>query len=154
MEQNAMAVREQQWLETIQTAKKSGLPVNQWCHENGIAESTFYRWQQRIRQHLPGSAEPTFVELPEQAKPLTSAQPVHLITVHIQDVTVELPSGLPAAQISELIRGIRHAGWHQRGRTHLPCLRLILRVFLSSSFLDIAIFTLFFAKKMRITYFM
>ena len=28
MEQNAMAVREQQWLETIQTAKKSGLPVN------------------------------------------------------------------------------------------------------------------------------
>ena len=29
MEQNAMAVREQQWLETIQTAKKSGLPVNQ-----------------------------------------------------------------------------------------------------------------------------
>lgn len=109
MEQNAMAVREQQWLETIQTAKKSGLPVNQWCHENGIAESTFYRWQQRIRQHLPGSAEPTFVELPEQAKPLTSAQPVHLITVHIQDITVELPSGLPAAQISELIRGIRHA---------------------------------------------
>ena len=59
MEQNTMAVREQQWLETIQTAKKSGLPVNQWCHENGIAESTFYRWQQRIRQHLPGSAEPT-----------------------------------------------------------------------------------------------
>jgi len=92
MEQNTMAVREQQWLET------------------GIAESTFYRWQQRIRQHLPGSAEPTFVELPEQAKPLTSAQPVHLITVHIQDITVELPSGLPAAQISELIRGIRHAG--------------------------------------------
>ena len=110
MEQNTLAVREQQWLETIQTAKKSGLPVNQWCHENGIAESTFYRWQQRIRQHLPGSAEPTFVELPEQAKPLTSAQPVHLLTVHIQDITVELPSGLPAAQISELIRGIRHAG--------------------------------------------
>ena len=50
MEQNTMAVREQQWLETIQTAKKSGLPVNQWCHENGIAESTFYRWQQRIRR--------------------------------------------------------------------------------------------------------
>ena len=67
MEQNAMAVREQQWLETIQIAKQSGLPVNQWCHENGIAESTFYRWQQRIRQYLPGSAEPTFVELPEQA---------------------------------------------------------------------------------------
>ena len=90
MEQNAMAVREQQWLETIQT--------------------TFYRWQQRIRQHLPGSAEPTFVELPEQAKPLTSAQPVYLITLHMQDITVELPSDLSAAQISELIRGIRHAG--------------------------------------------
>ena len=28
MEQNTLAVREQQWLETIQTEKKSGLPVN------------------------------------------------------------------------------------------------------------------------------
>ena len=27
MEQNQMAVREQQWLETIQSAKKSGLPI-------------------------------------------------------------------------------------------------------------------------------
>lgn len=110
MEQNAMAVREQQWLETIQIAKQSGLPVNQWCHENGIAESTFYRWQQKIRQHLPGSAEPPFIELPEQLKPSVPAQPSHLVTLHIQDITVEFPSDLPAAQISELIRGIRHAG--------------------------------------------
>ena len=29
MEQNEMAMREQQWLETIQIAKQSGLPVNQ-----------------------------------------------------------------------------------------------------------------------------
>ena len=110
MEQNAMAVREQQWLETIQAAKQSGLPVNQWCHENGIAESTFYRWQQRIRQHLPGSAEPPFIELPEQPKLSVPAQHSHLITLHMRDITVELPSDLPAAQISELIRGIRHAG--------------------------------------------
>ena len=110
MEQNAMAVREQQWLETIQTAKKSGLPVNQWCHENGIAESTFYRWQQKIRQHLPGSAEPPFIELPEQPKPSIPTQPSHLITLHMRDITVEIPSDISAAQISELIRGIRHAG--------------------------------------------
>ena len=43
MEQSAMAAREQQWLEIIRAAKKSGLPVNQWCQENVIAESTFYR---------------------------------------------------------------------------------------------------------------
>ena len=110
MEQNAMAVREQQWLETIRAAKKSSLPVNQWCHENGIAESSFYRWQQRIRQHLLGSAEPPFIELPKQAKPSVPAQRSHLVTLHIQDITVEFPSDLSAAQISELIRGIRHAG--------------------------------------------
>ena len=110
MEQNEMAMREQQWLETIQIAKQSGLPVNQWCHENGIAESTFYRWQQKIRQQLLDSAEPPFIELPKQAKPSVPAQPSHLVTLHIQDITVEFPSGLSAAQISELIRGIRHAG--------------------------------------------
>ena len=110
MEQNEMAMREQQWLETIQTAKQSGLPVNQWCHENGIAESTFYRWQQKIRQHLPGSAEPPFIELPEQPKPSIPTQPSHLITLHMRDITVDIPSDISAAQISELIRGIRHAG--------------------------------------------
>ena len=110
MEQNEMAMREQQWLETIQTAKQSGLPVNQWCHENGIAESTFYRWQQKIRQHLPGSAEPPFIELPEQPKPSIPTQPSHLITLHMRDITVEIPSDISAAQISELIRGIRHVG--------------------------------------------
>ena len=43
MEQNTMAVREQQWLETIQTAKKCCLPVNQWCCENGIAGCVFHK---------------------------------------------------------------------------------------------------------------
>ena len=110
MEQNAMAVQEQQWLETIQTAKKSGLPVNQWCHENGIAESTFYRWQQRIRQHLLGSAEPPFIELPKQAKPSVPAQPSYLITLHMRDITVEIPSCISSALVPLFVRGLRVAG--------------------------------------------
>ena len=56
-----------------------------------------------------------------------------------------------------LIRFLRcrdYVGRYFRCVKDLPDHRLILRVFLSSSFPDIEIFTLFFTKKMRITYFM
>lgn len=32
------------------------------------------------------------------------------IVLRIQDVVIELPASTPAAQISEVIRGVRHAG--------------------------------------------
>ena len=44
------------------------------------------------------------------SSPKTAAVPPTQITLHIRDVTVELPADLPSDQISEIIRGIRNAG--------------------------------------------
>ena len=49
--------------------------------------------------------------------------------------------------------GRPHVRWYLRPWKDLHCLQLILTIFLSSSFLDIEIFTHFLAKKMRITLF-
>ena len=35
MEKRAMAVREEQWLQTIAAAKQSGQPIKVWCAGNG-----------------------------------------------------------------------------------------------------------------------
>ena len=35
MEKQALAVREQQWYQTITTAKQSGQSIKSWCAENG-----------------------------------------------------------------------------------------------------------------------
>ena len=47
MEKQALAVREQQWYQTITTAKQSGQSIKSWCAENGVPLSSFYSWQQK-----------------------------------------------------------------------------------------------------------
>ena len=39
MEKQALAVREQQWYQTITTAKQSGQSIKSWCAENSSLSS-------------------------------------------------------------------------------------------------------------------
>ena len=52
METQAMAVRKENWLRTIQAATQSGKTQEAWYREQGIASSTFYRWKQTLRNRL------------------------------------------------------------------------------------------------------
>ena len=52
MEKQALAVREQQWYQTITTAKESGQSIKSWCAENGVLLSSFYNWQRKMRSAL------------------------------------------------------------------------------------------------------
>ena len=52
MEKRAMAVREEQWLQTIAAAKQSGQPIKVWCAEHGVPVSSFYKWQRKMRDSL------------------------------------------------------------------------------------------------------
>lgn len=110
MEQKALAIREQQWCTAIVAAKRSGQNIKAWCAENGIAPSTFYKWQRKLRDKaLAPKQQPEFQEL-LPPKPRTGTPAANRIIIRIQDITAELPADMTAAQISELIRGIRHAG--------------------------------------------
>ena len=65
MEKRAMAVREEQWLQTIAAAKQSGQPIKVWCAEHGVPLSSFYKWQRKMRDSLLAEekAEIQFQEL-------------------------------------------------------------------------------------------
>ena len=52
MEKRAMAVREEQWIQTIAAAKQSGQPIKVWCAEHGVPVSSFYKWQRKMRDSL------------------------------------------------------------------------------------------------------
>ena len=52
MEKRAMAVREEQWIQTIAAAKQSGQPIKVWCAEHGVPLSSFYKWQRKMRDSL------------------------------------------------------------------------------------------------------
>ena len=100
------------WRNTIACAKRSGRPIKAWCAENGVALSTFYKWQRKLRDSLVEARElpqPVFAEF-ERPAPEYFISASDRIVLRIQDVVIELRAGTPAAQISEVIRGIRHAG--------------------------------------------
>lgn len=109
MEKQALAVREQQWYQTIATAKQSGQSIKSWCAENGVPLSSFYSWQRKMRSALLQQESVQFEEL-SPSSPKTVSDVSARIVVQIRDVTVELPADLPSGQISEIIRGIRNAG--------------------------------------------
>ena len=109
MEKQALAVREQQWYQTITTAKQSGQSIKSWCAENGVPLSSFYSWQRKMRSALLQQEYVQFEEL-SPSSPKTASDVSARIVVQIRDVTVELPADLPSGQICEIIRGIRNAG--------------------------------------------
>lgn len=39
----------QKWTSIIQECSTSGLPVRQWCRQNGILEGSYYYWLRKIR---------------------------------------------------------------------------------------------------------
>lgn len=43
-------IKLQKWAEIIQSQKKSGLTVTNFCDENSIAKGKYYYWLKRIRQ--------------------------------------------------------------------------------------------------------
>lgn len=110
MEKQALAIREQQWYQTITTAKQSGQSIKSWCAENGVPLSRFYSWQRKMRAALLQQTEDVPFEEFSPSSPKTSSDVSARIVVQIRDVTVELPAELPSGQISEIIRGIRNAG--------------------------------------------
>ena len=111
MEKRAMAVREEQWLQTIAAAKQSGQPIKVWCAEHGVPVSSFYKWQRKMRDSLltAQNSEIQFQEL-EVPQNICGTATSDRILLHIQDILVELPAGASPEQISAVIRGIRHAG--------------------------------------------
>ena len=111
MEKRAMAVREEQWIQTIAAAKQSGQPIKVWCAEHGVPLSSFSKWQRKMRDSLLAEekAEIQFQELEMPCNRYGTPDSDRII-LHIQDILVELPAGVSAEQISAVVRGIRHAG--------------------------------------------
>lgn len=109
MEKQALEVREQQWYQTITTAKQSGQSIKSWCAENGVPLSSFYNWQRKIRTALLQKADAVQFEELSSGSPKMTSDVSKQIVVHIRDISVELPADLPSSLISEIIRGIRNA---------------------------------------------
>ena len=57
--QNKLAL----WAERISECRSSGQNVKTWCHENGICEQTYYKWQKRLYEMSKAQHEIRFSEV-------------------------------------------------------------------------------------------
>ncbi len=56
------------WQERLEGRGASGLSIHEFCLDEGVSQSTFYRWVQRIRDGIPDSVKeegeaPTLADL-------------------------------------------------------------------------------------------
>ena len=135
MEAIAMTVREQGLLRTIQEAARSGQSTKDWCMQNGIAESTFYRWKQRLREralaqlwpetagitqarHPAAANVPTFAQLsysdtPERVSDIQvqmhDRRPSTSLRIRSGALTLELGAELCEEDLSKVLRAVRNA---------------------------------------------
>ena len=78
------------WQERLQERSANGLSVGEFCLDEGVSRSTFYRWVRRIQDGLPESVKgegeaPTLVQ---------SRKPKFLpVTLAASAVEIELPNG-------------------------------------------------------------
>ena len=71
MDSDVMEQRVRQWMSIFKEQANSGLNKKDWCRQNGIKRSAFFRWQRECRAYLlskqqtlpPEKAEPAFVEI-------------------------------------------------------------------------------------------
>ncbi len=50
-------VRHREWAEQIQECQRSGLPIKEWCRQNGVNVYTYYRRLRKLREELLGTKD-------------------------------------------------------------------------------------------------
>jgi hypothetical protein len=105
------------WQERLANRKASGLGVDEFCADEGVSRSTFYRWVERLKEGIPDAVKEEVAELTLS----DSAEPKFLpVSVTAAPVEIELPNGslvrLPVGVGQAVIVGVVEAVSALRGR--------------------------------------
>ena len=105
------------WQERLANRKASGLGVDEFCADEGVSRSTFYRWVERLKEGIPDAVKEEVAELTLS----DSAEPKFLpVSVTASPVEIELPNGslvrLPVGVGQAVIVGVVEAVSALRGR--------------------------------------
>jgi len=109
------------WQERLANREASGLSVGEFCAEEGVSRSTFYRWARRLKEGIPEAVKKEQAPLPsaEDAKPKFLP-----VSITASPVEIELPNGglvrLPVGVGQAVIVDVVEAVSALRGRRRRP----------------------------------
>ena len=95
--QNKLAL----WAGRISECRSSGQKVKTWCHENGICEQTYYKWQKRLYEISTAQHEVRFAEVTPVQPTLSSNIAV---TVRVSGMEADICNGADAATVETVLR--------------------------------------------------
>ena len=94
-----------EWSRRVEACRSSGLPVGQWCQENGIAVSTYFSWQRKVFQALKEVQEVTFAEVPIMEHSQHSG---HIIAaMEVSDVRIQVYAGADKATLQAILQAAK-----------------------------------------------
>ena len=94
-----------EWSRRVEACRSSGLPVGQWCRENGIAVSAYFSWQRKVFRALQEVREVTFAEVPIIEHP----QPCeHIVAaIEVSGVRIQVYGGADEATLLVILRAAK-----------------------------------------------
>lgn len=99
------------WQERLANREASGLSIDEFCDDEGVSRSTFYRWVQRLKDGIPDAVkeEGASLSLPDIAEPKFLPVSVTASPVEIElpnGTVVRLPVGVGQAVIVDVIQAV------------------------------------------------
>ncbi len=99
------------WQERLASRDASGLSIDEFCADEGVSRSTFYRWAQRLKEGIPEAVkeEGAAVTLAKIAEPKFLPVSVTASPVEIElpnGGLVRLPVGVGQAVIVEVVQAV------------------------------------------------
>ena len=88
-----------EWSRRVEACRSSGLPVGQWCQENGIAVSTYFSWQRKVFQALKEVQEVTFAH---------SQHSGHIVAaMEVSGVQIQVYEGADEATLQAILQAAK-----------------------------------------------
>ena len=78
------------WQQRLESHKASGLSIDEFCLQEGVSRSTFYRWVDRLKSGVPQS---TVAEKAARKRAESGQAAFVPITLKASPVEIELPNG-------------------------------------------------------------
>mgnify|MGYP003292460198 CR=1 FL=1 len=93
-----------EWAQVVSRCRGSGMSVRQWCQENGVNISSYYKWQRKVYAAAQAQQESRFVEV-------TPVQPAAVsgvaVTVRIAGAELDIHSGADVATVEAVLRAVK-----------------------------------------------
>ena len=90
----------EQWQQRIMDCQQSGLSIKAWCHEHGVATSSYYHYLRKIRENMLQEKQIVPLKLP---KPIGSSE----IRIEFGEITVSLPETVSAEQLTAVLSALK-----------------------------------------------